>query len=108
MRAGWLRHRLTLEENNPVEDAAGEETDNWTTFATVWGSVEPLRGREFFEARAETQTVDHRIRIRYLDGVTPQMRVMFRGRIFGIDSVINVLERNKELQLMCREVVSGD
>ena len=43
--------------------------------------------------------------MRYLSGIVPKMRVKVGSRIFDILSIINVDERNRELQLMCRESV---
>jgi SPP1 family predicted phage head-tail adaptor len=74
-------------------------------FATAWASIEPLNGREFFAAQQVNAEVTARIRLRYLPGVTRQMQVKFGSRTFAIESVINVEERNRELQLMVKEVV---
>ena len=43
--------------------------------------------------------------MRYLSGITTDMRVNFNGRIFEIEAALNINERNKELHLMCSEVV---
>jgi len=74
-----------------------------TTVATVWGSVEPMRGQEYLEANRLGAAVDTRIRIRYLSGVLPSMQVVYGAHTYDIKSVINVNERNIEMQLMCRE-----
>ena len=77
--------------------------ETWSTYATVQASIEPISGREYFAAQSTQADVTHRIRIRYLSGIVPKMRVSYNSRIFDILSVINVGERNRELQLMCRE-----
>lgn len=106
MRAGKLRHQITIQ--NPVETqgATGEMSVVWSEFATVWASVEPLRGREFWAAKEQQAQVDTRIRIRYLEGVTPKMQVLFGTRTYLIYAVIDPEERNIEMQLMCQEVVA--
>lgn len=51
-------------------------------------------------------TVSHRVTMRPPGvTVTPAEQIVFNGRIFNIESVINPEERNQELQLMCRELV---
>ena len=77
--------------------------ETWSTYATVQASIEPISGREYFAAQSTQADVTHRIRIRYFSGIVPKMRVSYNSRIFDILSVINVGERNRELQLMCRE-----
>ena len=73
MRAGFLRHRLALKTKTVSRDTFGEEDVTWTTSATVWGSVEPLRGREYMEARQGQADVSHRVVIRY----EPELTVLF-------------------------------
>jgi SPP1 family predicted phage head-tail adaptor len=86
-------------------DANGTITEEWVTFATRWASVEPLEGRELFEAHQVNAEVSHKIRLRWLADIVPKMRVKFASRYFTIDSVTNPAERNEELLMMCHEAV---
>ncbi len=105
MRGGPLRHRITIE--HPVETQAGDGSvvTDWETFTAAWASVEPLIGREYFAQEREQATVSHKIRMRYLPGITHKMRVAWGTRIFEVESVLNVGERNRELLLMTSEAV---
>ena len=105
MRAGPMRQRITIETPTETQAADGSITRTWETFITVWASIEPLAGREYFAAAREQADVSHRIRMRYTEGITHKTRVSFESRIFEIESVINTGERNRELILMCREAV---
>jgi SPP1 family predicted phage head-tail adaptor len=79
--------------------------ETWSTFATAQASIEPISGREYIAAQSTQADVSHRIRLRYLSGITPKLRVNYSSRIFDILSVININECNRELQLMCRESI---
>lgn len=105
MRAGRLRHRVTLQQLTQVPDGGGGYTEDWTDVATVWAAVEPLRGQERYEAQQVQATLSHRITIRYRAGVEPSMRVVHDGRVFNVLSVIDPQERHRELQLLVEEVV---
>lgn len=105
MRPGKLRHRIEIQEPTETRSASGQATVTWSTIATVWASVEPLRGREFFASKQIQAQVDTRIRIRYISGLTPKMRILWGTRVYLIDSIINPEERNIELQLMVREIL---
>ncbi len=107
MRAGDLRHKVTIQQKTITKDTEGIPSETWTDFATVWAAIEPLQGREFFSAQAINAQVTTRIRIRYLAGISPTMRVSYGTRIFDIQAVIDVEERHLELQLMCQEVIAG-
>ena len=106
MRAGKLRRQLEIQQAVESRDTTGAVVTTWGTFATVHGSVEPLRGREFWAAREMQAEVDTRIRIRYLEGVTPKMQVLDGSRKFLIYSVIDPESRHQEMQLMAREEVT--
>jgi SPP1 family predicted phage head-tail adaptor len=105
VKIGKLRHRITIEQVSETQDTDGSVIETWSVFVVAQASIEPISGREYFAAQSTQADVTHRIRLRYLSGVTPKMRVNYNSRIFDILSVINVGERNRELQLMCRESI---
>lgn len=109
MEAGRLRHRVTIEEKSVTRDTYGGEVVTWETFATVWGDVSPMVGREYLEGRQEGAEINTRVRIRYLAGVRPEMRVKWADddgtHYYDIQSVQHVETRQRELVLMCREQI---
>ena len=105
MNAGWLRHFAWIKEPTHTPDGMGAVTTTWGTVCTCWGSMEPLRGREWIESGLENSEITARWRMRYYDGITPDMQLYFADRTFEIVSVIVPLERRKELELMLREIV---
>jgi SPP1 family predicted phage head-tail adaptor len=104
MRAGWLRHRVTIQEKVVTRDAYGEEDFTWADVLTVWGSIEPARGREFLQATAEQVTYDTIIRLRYRDDITPENRILWNGQAYDVRSVVSILEKGRELEVQCIRV----
>ncbi len=102
MRAGKLRHKVSIERATITQDDYGGIVRTWGTVATVPASVEPINGREYFTAYTTLSEVTTRIRIRYLDGLTVTDRITHRGTVYNIVSVINSDMRNEELVLMCK------
>jgi SPP1 family predicted phage head-tail adaptor len=102
---GKLRHRITIEQVAEAQNPDGSILETWSTYANAQASIDPVSGREYFAAQTTQADVTHRISLRYLAGITPKMRVKYGSRIFDILSVININERNRELQLMCRESI---
>lgn len=92
-----------MEQVSETQDTDGFMIEVWSTYATVRASIEPIAGREYSAAQAIQADVTHRIRFRYLSGITPKMRVNSSSRIFDSLSVINMGERKRELQRMCRD-----
>ena len=104
--AGKLRHRITLQTPVEARNGYNEAITTWSTVATVWASVEPISGREFFAAEHVQSEVTHRVRMRWQSGITPDMRVLFDSRVLKVEAVINYGERRTDLQLMCQEVAA--
>jgi SPP1 family predicted phage head-tail adaptor len=100
-----MRDRITFQTVTEAKDSYGGVVPTWSDYETVWASVEPLVGREFFAAKQTQADVTHKIRCRYLAGVTPKMRVVYKERIFNIGPPINIRERNHEMLLMATEVL---
>lgn len=106
-----LRHKVTIQTPVETQNTYGEPEVSWRNVATgVWAGIEPLRGREYFAAKQMNAEVEARISLRWRADVTPKMRLV-HGPIcvckstatdeYLIDTVINVNERNRELQVMC-------
>lgn len=104
MRAGKLRHKIEIQSVSGSENDFGERVDEWTTDATVSAAIEPLRGSERLLAQQVQANVSHLIIMRYR-AVTSDQRVKFGSRIFDIQAVLNIDERNRETHLACAEAV---
>lgn len=107
MKIGKLRHRVTLQECIAARDSFGAEVSTWVDVATVWASVSPISGKEYFASHQINAEVTTKITMRYRPGITPKMRVVFTNRYFDILSVLSFEERGIELVLMCKERVPG-
>lgn len=103
MKPGTLRQRIIIQTSTTTTDGSGISTESWTTFATVWASVEPLTMREMLSAAATDSKIDTRFIIRYRSGVLPTMRISYDSKYYNITQIINVGERDRELQLLASE-----
>jgi len=100
-----LKDRIAIQTSTDSQDAAGQIVPTWSTYATVWACITPLIGREYLASRQLQAEVSGKIRIRYLAGVTPKMRVLFNGRYFNILTVMDVNERHVEMIIMVKEII---
>jgi len=104
MKAGSLRHRVTIQHLTITQGSAGEVIEGWSDVATVYAAVEPLSGREYWQAQQLAAETSIRVRIRYRTGLDTTMRVIYGTRTLEILSIVDPEERHAELQLMCREL----
>lgn len=105
MRAGQYRHRVAIKDKTVTRDSYGGEVITWSTVATVWADIRPIRGREYLEMDQSQADITHRVYLRYRPGIEPTMRLEFESRTFHIESVIRPAERRIGLELICRELV---
>jgi SPP1 family predicted phage head-tail adaptor len=116
MRAGRLDRRVELQKPTASLASSGQDQISWVTVATVWAAVEPIRGRETFDAQKIASEVDVKILIRHRSDVLPTWRVRLNDtvtspvtvRIFRIIDVVNPFDARSELQLMCAEFPIGE
>ena len=104
IRPGELRERVTVQVASGTTNALGETVLAWNDSSAVWASVEGVSAREALLAGQQETTVSHRVRLRYMPGLTQQMRFAWRGRTLDI---ISLLEHNNrsEHEAVCQEQV---
>ena len=104
MDAGTLRDRVTVQQATENRNRLGESISEWTAFEVVWASVQGVSAREFLLAGQQQVEVSHRVKMRYLNGLSPQMRLLWRGRTLEIISILEHENRSVH-ELICQESV---
>lgn len=88
MNAGKFRERVTIQRPVEVRSPSGETTLDWTDLATVSASILPYSGRDVLQAMQVNMVISHKVTIRHLDGVTPECRILWRGRVLEVAAVM--------------------
>ena len=107
MRAGKLRHKVELQSYTEARDDFGAAIETYSTYAKVWASINPtagvLAGKEFISGQQVSEEAGYEITIRYNSSVDVKHRVKFGLRLFDINVIKNVDEKNEYLILICSE-----
>jgi len=109
IRAGALNRYALLQERvsgSPQQTASGEDDWTWGNVASVWCSIEPLIGREFFSADAVQSSVTVKIRMRWRDGLHAGMRLVHQGKYYDLKHPADVKLGNREVLWYCSEGAS--
>ncbi len=113
MNLGPLDRRIRIERPTVTKDATyGSPTVAWSTFATVWASVEeimPSRGESNSNGLRIGERAE-RIRARYLAGVSSDMRVVYldrANRLMKITTQAVELGRKDGIEFMTAEFTSS-
>jgi SPP1 family predicted phage head-tail adaptor len=100
--AGELTERVVIQQPTDTQNAVGEATLAWSTFATVWAAVRATSGREVERYGQVVGISGHMVTIRALPGITTGMRVIYRNRTLEIGA-INEFDRVWYMELICSE-----
>ena len=71
MRAGELRHKVTIQTASGSFDDYGQQDPTFSTGETTWAKVEPVSGRELDSANEQIGEITHKVKIRYRDLARP-------------------------------------
>jgi SPP1 family predicted phage head-tail adaptor len=107
---GSMRHRVDVQDNQPVRSAGGAPVDNWVTWAaSINVKIEPGRSREFFAAKQTQAEITHEVTMRWLPGLKSRMRLKYISadgtRYLYFGSIVNVDEAGQWVKMICREAV---
>lgn len=108
VKAGRLRHRVSIEEIVSTLDSDGATEEAWIVFAwPVPADITAISGRELIAAQTVQSKIATRIRIRYLPGLKASMRIVHRADIFNIEAVIPDPDSgNRFITVMCSEGIN--
>jgi SPP1 family predicted phage head-tail adaptor len=104
MKISRLRHRIQLQKYAEIQDNNTGTIKTWTTFATVFADIEPVKGYVTFDTQQIDETVTHKITIRFYPAITSENWILMNSRRFRIRNVVNMLEKNRFMVLLCEEV----
>jgi len=109
MRAGKLRHRITIQRPSFVQDpVTGEMVKTWVdVWVRVPSDVDPVSVTQFVAAAAPQNKVTARVVIRYRAGVDGTMRILHRGKIYDIQGALPDTQSGLDyLTMPCSEGVN--
>lgn len=105
MRAGRLKHLITIQYPKEIEDSVGESIISWIDFyQKIPSSREPFRSNEFERYGKDQTSTKFIFGIRYLPGITSDMRILSDGLYYEIDGIpLNPDSRDIELIITALE-----
>lgn len=102
MNIGRLDRRVTIEKVVKVRDAYGQVSENWGVFKEVWASVTWQRAGEKLEQGRETSATKALFYIRYMEGITSEMRLSFQSKKWNILDV-SYKDRNGSIEILAEK-----
>lgn len=107
IQPGELRHQVQIQQQASGQASDGSPSTSWNTVLMTMAAIYTQGSKEVYQAAQFTAQVSHVLKIRWPGiGITIQggMQVLFGSRTFKLQTVDNVLERNRVLMLHCLEL----
>jgi len=81
-----LDRKIVIEQ--PIETVVSYEASvTWQVYHTCFAAVSKFGGGEKFEAGKTTATNKVRFKIRFFDGITEDMRILYNGKYYDITEI---------------------
>ncbi len=87
MNVGRLDRKIVIEAPTEAVNALGEYYSTWATYHTCFANVTRFGGIEKLEAGKVTATNRIRFKIRFFDGITEKMRILYDGSYYDITEI---------------------
>lgn len=99
--AGKFNRRLQFQQLGGTPNAGGELT-TWTTYATLWGSIDALRAQLLYNTGEFLEQSAYNIVVRYNPAVTISVadRIVCQGNTFVIQAILDKDYKHRELQII--------
>jgi SPP1 family predicted phage head-tail adaptor len=107
MRAGLLRHRVTIQQATTTTNERGAKVPGWEDVATVWADVRTPTGRERTANETTVATLTHVVTVRYRRDVTAAHRIKWDERVLSLLATPDPDNRRRMLVCQCQEI-TGD
>lgn len=105
LRAGDLRHRVRLQREARTDDGAGGATVRFVDVCWLWCEVRTTLTRTLVEGKKLNPKLTHTVRMRYREGLTPDLRLVYGSQALRIDSIADPTGERIELMALCEELV---
>ena len=96
-----LDRRIRVDSYTESQDTFGEPVKTYALLDTMYARVEPLTGRELFEAQQLSAELPAKFHVRYRSDINETMQIVFDGDVYGIESIAEVGRRDG-LEILAR------
>ena len=104
MRSGSLNRLIDIEDLTVTTDGMGASVESWSTYkGNVWAAIWPVSAKERIQAGKQELEITHRIRIRYISGITADMRIKYGSSYFEIASILDPGTENRMIDILATE-----
>lgn len=103
---GRLRYKVALQKATDTADGGGGRSQVFNTIAELFADIRPTGGDETDRQGKVQPKTQYKIIIRHRADISTDYRISYDSRIFQIQNILNIDERDRFLELAVSEGVS--
>jgi SPP1 family predicted phage head-tail adaptor len=107
MRIGSMRHRVSIQRQSQTKNAVGELVEQWDEILIRPAAMDKMPGNETWASAQRNGRIPTIFRMRYESGLVPGMRLVCKGRVYNIKSILTPTDNDSEMVLHTEELVVG-
>lgn len=108
MKIGKMRHYITFQREEMVENKIGQLTKQWTNYKSTWAEKLRLKNETIDTYGKEGIQEVYRFKVRYREDIDESMRILYKGKIYNIDHVNLIDELDQyETHIDCTVIKEG-
>lgn len=92
MKIGKMRHYITFQRKENVENEIGSVNKDWKDYKSTWAEKIRLRNSTVESLGKEGIEETYRFKVRYREDITEDMRIVYKNVVYGIAHVNNIDE----------------
>ena len=104
MKAGDLKHLITIEGPEYSTDKSGNRRTKWLPVITCMAKITDVSGRDFFAAQAYQAQDVVTFGVRWLDSIDKECRIIHDGRVYHIEQINHLGYKRDFLHVKAREI----
>lgn len=102
---GRFRHPIVFQTVENIPNENGFKVPTYVDFKKAWAMIKTVNGREYYEAASTKNENTYRFIIRYISGLHEDLAILYKGRIFEIETILPDDEEQGTLTIIAVENV---
>lgn len=108
MNGGILRHNVEIYKPITTSDSYGDNKTTYLNTGSIRCGISPISGKETFTEAGYQNEITHKIQMRYTTDIAVDDVLVYNGREFTIQYILNWNEKNMDMTVLVFEKLSKD
>lgn len=101
MNVGTFDRKVAVMAYKEIENEVGATEQQLQELYRTWARIEPIRGREYYEAAKQKEAELFKITVRYRRNLTADMIIRYQSKDYQIQHIADPYMAHEVLEMHC-------